>query len=461
MKIPTINVHPKNPAIYQKLVGTSCVVFPYDKVIYYITDNPNWPILLRNDMPTQIEVCLRDGRKVQALFNFDYLLKQAQENKDSPRELLSGAVEKVKIRPTLLELKNDPYFVQLPIFNGEFYITKEGKLYSVINNNVREIKVMYRNNTTSGWVVLTRNGKRQCFMFPKLMEMAFNLSKPSGYKFIGHKDGNPKNNALSNLCYYRKKAPNSVNTTRVKNRKFYAWSEKGKTYYTVDSKGVVLKYTKTSTGFKSRPINPILTNKHAKNYCVTLIINGKRKKVMVYRMVAEKYLPNPNNYTCIRHLDNDATNNCVENLEWVKTLKRKQTPKQQKIKQVTQLETQPETQPVNINELVKELKKVIWGDIPYIKFENNKWKIDMPELSSLSMPVVEPNNKTNKPKNKKYSKKTTRKNVDKTVDNVDSLIIKQLNEPTKQTKKQKIEVLDIKQPSLLQRLKNKVLGWLK
>ena len=133
MKTPTINTNPQNPTIYQKLVGTSCVVFPYDKVIYYIVNNQKWPVLLRNDRPTQIEVCLRDGRKVKALFNFDYLLKQAQENKNSPRELLSGAAEKVKINPTFSELKNDPYFVQLPIFNGEFYITKEGKLYSVIN----------------------------------------------------------------------------------------------------------------------------------------------------------------------------------------------------------------------------------------------------------------------------------------------------------------------------------------
>lgn len=43
-------------------------------------------------------------------------------------------------------------------------------------------------------------------------------------------------------------------------------------------------------------------------------INGQVHKV--HRMVAETFLPNPNNYPMIKHKDGNIKNNSVENLEW-------------------------------------------------------------------------------------------------------------------------------------------------
>lgn len=37
---------------------------------------------------------------------------------------------------------------------------------------------------------------------------------------------------------------------------------------------------------------------------------------MVHRLVASAYIPNPNNYPCINHLDENKHNNAVDNLEW-------------------------------------------------------------------------------------------------------------------------------------------------
>lgn len=46
-------------------------------------------------------------------------------------------------------------------------------------------------------------------------------------------------------------------------------------------------------------------------------INGKNKNFAVHRIVANAFIPNPNNCLEVNHKDYDRTNNCVDNLEWM------------------------------------------------------------------------------------------------------------------------------------------------
>lgn len=49
---------------------------------------------------------------------------------------------------------------------------------------------------------------------------------------------------------------------------------------------------------------------------ICLYKNNKQKSFYVHRLVAEAFLPNPDNLPCVNHKDEDKTNNNVKNLEW-------------------------------------------------------------------------------------------------------------------------------------------------
>lgn len=51
-------------------------------------------------------------------------------------------------------------------------------------------------------------------------------------------------------------------------------------------------------------------------YDVHLSKNGKHIRLLLHRLVAQAFLPNPNNYPVINHKDENRKNSYVENLEW-------------------------------------------------------------------------------------------------------------------------------------------------
>ena len=61
----------------------------------------------------------------------------------------------------------------------------------------------------------------------------------------------------------------------------------------------------------------ISTKLNNRNYTqVHLFKNGKEKMNLMHRLVAEAFIPNPNNLPQVNHIDENKENNCANNLEW-------------------------------------------------------------------------------------------------------------------------------------------------
>lgn len=63
--------------------------------------------------------------------------------------------------------------------------------------------------------------------------------------------------------------------------------------------------------------NRLLSTRNVRGYLsVTLCKKGNEKRRYVHRLVAEAFVPNPNDWPEVNHKDGDKANNCVNNLEW-------------------------------------------------------------------------------------------------------------------------------------------------
>lgn len=83
--------------------------------------------------------------------------------------------------------------------------------------------------------------------------------------------------------------------------------------YEVSNYGIVKSLNYRKTG-KERILKG---NANGDGYLrVTLTKNGKKKTCRINRLVAQAFIPNPDNLPEVNHKDEDKTNNKVENLEW-------------------------------------------------------------------------------------------------------------------------------------------------
>lgn len=58
------------------------------------------------------------------------------------------------------------------------------------------------------------------------------------------------------------------------------------------------------------------TGRGGRYNCVSITIAGKQRHYLVHPLIAQAYIPNPNNKPEVNHKDGNGLNNHVDNLEW-------------------------------------------------------------------------------------------------------------------------------------------------
>ena len=110
-----------------------------------------------------------------------------------------------------------------------------------------------------------------------------------------------KNNEIDNQQVYLK-------TKSIKESNDYKPMPGYEEYYYISKYGDIysirtgkyLKFKKSHNGYHSAQLN----------------VNGKAKEIRINRAVAEAWIPNPNNYEFVNHIDFNIENNYYKNLEW-------------------------------------------------------------------------------------------------------------------------------------------------
>ena len=92
------------------------------------------------------------------------------------------------------------------------------------------------------------------------------------------------------------------------------WKDVPDLPYEISNFGVVRRKEGKFKHKNKAHIKPYLNNK---GYCcVNLYMNSKMYKYQVHRLVGQAFVPNPNNYPVINHIDGKPLNNHESNLEW-------------------------------------------------------------------------------------------------------------------------------------------------
>lgn len=78
--------------------------------------------------------------------------------------------------------------------------------------------------------------------------------------------------------------------------------------YSIDTQGRVYSY-KRNRFLKGGTI-------YTGHKIVCLYKNNVKKIHSVHRLVAEAFIPNPNNFLIVHHIDGNPQNNSVDNLKW-------------------------------------------------------------------------------------------------------------------------------------------------
>ena len=131
------------------------------------------------------------------------------------------------------------------------------------------------------------------------------LDNPYNFKYVAHKDGNKGNSNIDNLAWSPYPELLDGEWKKVPGYGKYIVSENGEV-----------------RSLKNRSFPSMTPQKRASGYLrYNLYSNDGRKNQYFHshELVAMSFIPNPNNYQYLTHIDKDLSNDHYSNLKWTKT----------------------------------------------------------------------------------------------------------------------------------------------
>lgn len=209
-------------------------------------------------------------------------------------------------------------------FEGFYMISSFGRIVALERMSYNGFKDVYRkqhlmkpnHSSETPSVILSKDSGSYKKHIAKLVADTFLPSPPSGYSVLGYKDNNKLNCCVANLEW---------RLPKERHAKFFIYSISGEKWKPIDDTGYAvstlgrIKSLKRNVKFSNRTV--IIQEKIIKPflggggyYYVNL---GRENRVSVHRIVAKAFIPNPNNFTDVDHINAIRTDNRVENLHWV------------------------------------------------------------------------------------------------------------------------------------------------
>lgn len=204
-------------------------------------------------------------------------------------------------------------------YEGLYKVSSFGRVVSMakyVNNRFKNVykeprlMLLHDNRGSTQSVTLSNNGKDRKFHIPLLVASNF-IPNPNKCKAVRMVDGNNKNCHVSNLEWVIVKDRRKKYDTSSLDGEVWKDIPEYEGLYKISSLG------RTISSYTRKILSPTRSGLKGKDYyAITLVKGGVKKRFHVHKLVALAFIPNPNNFPCINHINTDRYDNRVENLKW-------------------------------------------------------------------------------------------------------------------------------------------------
>lgn len=204
-------------------------------------------------------------------------------------------------------------------FENLYCISSFGRVVSLekyVSNRFQNVRkeprllVPHDNGGGNLSVLLSNNGKSVKRHLSALTAFEF-LPNPNNYPVLEHLDGDISNNRVDNLLWRPiKERRKQYDTSSLEGEE---WKDVPgyEGIYKISSLGRVL------SSYSRKILVPCLSGKKNKQYyAITLVKDSIKQRFYIHKLVALAFIPNPNGYTDIDHIDTNKERNTVDNLRW-------------------------------------------------------------------------------------------------------------------------------------------------